>query len=180
MTFISRIVLLIILLFTVSGVAAQQTSISTDEVYGSDPLLYNGKYYTFFPPLNTGGNQFLTDRQFEVGSVTIRGVTYTDLLLNYDIYNQQLILKYKNRTGATNLIIVSDAWLESFSFGGISFEMISTPDTLKRIFQVLGTGPNRILYYWKKNLSLDSFYGAKNHIFSVAKKEMNVFTGNQI
>ena len=42
-------------------------------------------------------------------------------MLNYDIYNQQLILKYKNNIGAANLIIISDAWLESFSFKGHKF-----------------------------------------------------------
>ena len=175
-----RIVLFISLLTAVSGVAAQQTSIVTDQVYGSDPLLINGKCYTFFPPLSTGGNQFFADTRFEAGSATIRGVTYTDLLLNYDIYNQQLILNYKSSTGAANPIIVSDAWLEKFSFKGINFEMISIKDTLKQMFQVLGTGSNRILYYWKKDLELDSFYGAKNHTFSFAKKEMNILSGNRI
>jgi hypothetical protein len=175
----SRVVLLVLLLFIVSGVAAQQTSIITDQVYGSDPLLINGKYYTFFPPLNTGGNQFFADPQFEIGSATIRGVTFTDLILNYDIYNQQLLLKYKNNIGAENLIIVSDAWLEKFNLKGIHFEVISIQDTLKQIFQVLGTGANRILFYWKKDLKLDSFYGAKNYTFSLAGKEMNLLAGNQ-
>ncbi len=39
--------------------------IGIDDVYGSDPLLYNGRYYTFFPPPNTGGNQYLTDRSLK-------------------------------------------------------------------------------------------------------------------
>jgi hypothetical protein len=175
-----RIGSIFLFIITTSGINAQQTRIDTNNVYGSDPLLYNGKFYTFYPPLNTGGNQFLADRQFEVGSATIRGVTYTDLLLNYDIYNQQLILKYKDKTDATRLIIISDAWLESFSIKGINFEMISTQDTLKHIFQVLGTGLNRILYYWGKDLDLENLYGSKNHTFSVAKKEMNVYTGDKI
>jgi hypothetical protein len=180
MAFLTRIVFFILLLANPSVVAAQQSGIITDQIYGSDPLLINGKYYTFFPPLNTGGNQFFADPQFETGSVTIRGLTYADLLLNYDIYNQQLILKYKNITGAASLIILSDAWLEKFSIKGIDFEMIPIQDTVKRIFQVLGTGANRILYYWKKDLELDSFHGARNHIFSDARKEMNILTGNQI
>jgi len=180
MTFLLRIVLFAYLLIAAAGVAAQQTNIINDEIYGSDPLLINGKYYTFFLPLNTGGNQFISGTQFDTGSVIIRGVTYTDLLLNYDIYNQQLILKYKNNIGAANLIILSDAWLERFSIMGIDFEMISVQDTLKRVFQVLGAGSSRILYYWRKDLKLDSFYGAKNHIFSDAMKEMNISTGNRI
>jgi len=179
MTFLLRTVLFAYLLIAAAGVAAQQTNIINDEIYGSDPLLINGKYYTFFLPLNTGGNQFISGTQFDTGSVIIRGVTYTDLLLNYDIYNQQLILKYKNNIGADNLIILSDAWLEKFSFKGMDFEMISVQDTLKRIFQALGKGTSRILYYWTKDLKLDSFYGAKNHVFSDARRKMNILTGSQ-
>jgi hypothetical protein len=181
MTFFSRLAIIYIFLFiSISGVVAQHNKISIDEVYGSDPLLYNGRVYRFFPPLNTLGNQFFADPQFEAGSVTIRGVVYTSLKLNYDIYNQQLILEYKNNLGATSLIVVSDAWLENFSFKGLNFEMITLQDTIKRIFQVLGTGPNKILFSWKKALDLESSYGSKNHAFSKPKKEMNLLTGNKI
>ena len=61
----------------------------------------------------------------------------------------------------------------------MDFEMISVQDTLKRIFQALGKGTSRILYYWTKDLKLDSFYGAKNHVFSDARREMNILTGSQ-
>jgi hypothetical protein len=180
MTFFFRTVISFFLFLNFSGISAQQSSIRVDNVYGFDPSLYNGRQYTFFPPLNTGGNQYFSGLRFETGSAIIRGKTYKELALNYDIYNQQLILEYKNKLGATSLIIVSDAWLKSFSFKGLNFEIISFQDTLKRIFQVLGEGPNRILYYWEKNLKLDSFQGSKNHIFSQAKKVMNVYSGNQI
>jgi hypothetical protein len=177
MTCLYRIIFLLFFIFTVSGIAAQQTNESIDDVYGSDPLLFNGKYYTFYPPLNTGGTQYLIDRQFELGTAKLRGVTYSNLNLNYDIYNQQLILKYISNTGANNMIIISDAWLESFSFKGMNFELIPTQDTLKRIFQVIGTGADRICYSWRKELDLDNFYGAKNHVFSVPRKEMSVISG---
>jgi peptidoglycan hydrolase-like protein with peptidoglycan-binding domain len=179
MKFLFRLILLFLFLITASGVTAQQNIFNTDEIYGSDPLLYNGRYYSFFPPLNTEGNQYLKDSRFEAGSVTIRGVTYPSLLLNYDIFNQHLVMQYKNSIGAANLIILSQAWLETFSFAGKDFELISTQDTLKRIFQVMGTGSNRILYYWTKDLKMDSFYGSKKHAFSVAGKEMNLFAGKK-
>jgi hypothetical protein len=180
MTFLIRTVISFLLLFNLSAISAQQSDIGVDDVYGYDPTLYNGRHYTFFLPSNTGGNQYLSGPEFETGSATIRNVTYNGLALNYDIYNQELILQYKDNLGATSLIIISDAWLETFSFKGLNFELIPLQDTLKRIFQVLGTGPDRILYYWKKTLNLDSFQGSKNHFFSTPKKEMNVYSGNQI
>ena len=173
-------IILFILLFNLSGISAQQSKIRFDDVYGSDPSLFNGRLYIFFLSVNTIGNQYFSDPRFEKGSVTIRGVTYNDLDLNYDIYNQQLILQYKDNLGAAILIIISDAWLESFRFRDLNFEIITSQDSSKRIFQVLGKGPNRIFYHWGKELDLESFQGSQNHMFSAAKKEMNVNTGNQI
>jgi hypothetical protein len=177
---LSRIVLFFLLLLTASGVTAQKSPADFNDIYGSDPLLYNGRFYTFYPPLSTTGNQYLFELQFESGSVILRGTSYPDLLLNYDVYNQQLILKYKINTGAIYHIIVSDAWLESFSFRGMNFKLISTQDTTKKIFQVLGSGPKYIFYFWKKELNLDSFIGTINHGFSAAKKEKNLFDKNKI
>jgi hypothetical protein len=171
---------LLLLLFNLSGMSAQKSETGSDKVYGLDPALYNGRRYIFFLPPNTTGNQYLEGPHFEKGEVRIRSVIYNDLELNFDVYNQQLILQYKDNIGAVNLLIVSDAWLESFSFKGLNFELISSQDTLKRIFQVLGTGPYRILYHWKKELNLESFQGSQNHMFTNPKKEMNLQSGNQI
>lgn len=180
MSILSRIVFFIFLLFAFSEVNAQQQTTGSDNVYGSDPLLYNGKFYTYYPPLGTEGNQYFTDRIFETGSAIIRGVTYNDLLLNYDIFNQQLVLKYKQNTGANSLIIISDAWLTAFNIGGLDFEIITAPDTVKQIFQVIGKGPARILYYWEKELELNNMIGAQNYVFSSPRKEMNLFNGSRI
>jgi hypothetical protein len=177
---LSRIALLFFIIAGASVINAQQAIIDKDEVYGSDPVLYNGRFYTFNPPLNTGGNQYFSDPQFEAGSVTLRGVTFRNLLLNYDIYNQQLIIKYKIRSGAVNQIIVSDAWLEAFSFKGLDFKVFNTRDNIKRIYQSLGDGPCHILYYWGKTLKLENTYGATNHTFSAAGKEKNLFIENRI
>lgn len=175
-----RIILLFLLFSGASGISAQQAEGDNDDVYGLNPVLYNGRLYTFNTPLNTSGNQYFSQRQFETGSVTLRGVTFTDLLLNYDIYNQQLIIKYKIKTGAASLITVSDAWLEAFSINGLNFKIFTTQDTVKRIYQELGSGPIYILYYWNKTLKLDNSYGATNLTFSKAIKERNLLIGNDI
>jgi hypothetical protein len=160
--------------------SAQISGSATDSVYGSDPLLYNGKLYTFFPPFNTGGNQYLKDKQFEKGSLTIRGEVFNDVPLIYDIYNQQLIMKYKSKVGGENLIIISDAWLESFKILGMKFEVFTFQDTLKKYSQVFGEGPLKILYNWSKVLNLDSFHGARNFVFSSPKKEMSLEGENRL
>lgn len=165
--------LLLLFFFNTAIILAQQIEKDEDIFRSSDPLLYNGKIYLFYPPPATEGNQFLSDRQFMPGSVKLRGVVYFGLLINYDIYNQQLILKYITPTGAALQIIISEAWLESFSLNARNFELIATGDQ-KKIFQVIGGGPYRILYRWKKKLELNHFLGSTNRVFSKPRREMNL------
>lgn len=169
-----------ILLAAATGILAQEKTEYLDNIYGSDPVLFNGRYYTFTPPLNTGGNQYFTDNKFERGSVTLRGKTFNNLLINFDIYNQQLIMKYQGKSGIINHIIVSEAWLDAFSFKNLDFKVFNSNDTLKHIYQVLGSGPDYILYFWKKKLKLDNTFGATNHSFSQPVREKNMFIDNRI
>ncbi|MGB8492117.1 MAG: hypothetical protein WCE64_13755 [Bacteroidales bacterium] len=180
LTILSRIILVILLLAPVPETAAQRTVNGTDDVYGSDPLLYNGKFYTFFSPLNAGGNQYLNDRQFEPGTVTLRGVKYTDLLLNYDIYNQQLLLEYKGEPGLTQVIILSDAWLETFSIKDKNFRIFQISDNEKRIYQEIGADQTRVLYFWKKYRQVENITGGTKMIFTKPAREMNLLTDGKI
>lgn len=168
--------------FTITGVYAQPSDAVPDKVYGLDPLLHNGKYYTNLLPAGTGGTPFFSGPDFVKGFVVIRGITYDNLLLKYDVFNHQLILLYKTGAGADNQIIISDAWLESFNLGTTHFEMLAAQDTMRQIYQVMGTGPgtDRILYSWRKELALDTRLGATNHEFSDSKKETYLYNGTKL
>ena len=63
-------------------------------IYGLDPLLYNGRIYTFNLSKETIGHPFMHSQNYESGDVVIRNEKFEDVLLNYDIYNQELILIY--------------------------------------------------------------------------------------
>jgi len=67
-----------------------------DHVYGLDPALYNGRIYTYAAPRNTTGDPFLSGADYCKGHITIEGKIYDGLNLNYDIFNQQILLKYDN------------------------------------------------------------------------------------
>jgi len=175
-----RILFLILIICFEPVLKAQETVINAGYISDYDPLIYNGKQYSFFVPSNTGGDQFFEGPDYVTGSVTIRGVKYNYVRLNYDIYNQQVILQFVNSLGAKNQIILSDAWLESFSLNEKYFELIQTQDSIRKIFQVIGDGQYRILYRWRKDLMMDGFVGARNHTFSPAGKEMSLFSGKGI
>jgi hypothetical protein len=177
---IFRVVLFFLLLVPVSETTAQQIILAADNVYGSDPLLYNGRLYTAFYGMNAENNQYLASSQFEPGSVTLRGVTFTDLLLNYDIYNQQLLLEYTGNPGLTSVIILSEAWLETFSIKDKKFRIFPVSDEVNRIYQEIGSGQTRILYFWKKYLQFDNTIGKSKRTFSNPIREMSLLTDGKI
>lgn len=172
--------LFLVLFLCSPGIFSQSANDTIDKVYGFDPLLYNGKIYYFFPQPGTGGTQYL-NKEFDIqGKITLRGDTYDNQVLNYDVFNQQLVLKYRNSVGSSSLIEISNAWLEKFELDGCHFELITEADTSKRIYQVLGTSTERILYYRSKELLLDNMKSTRSRYFTEAKKEMFVQKNNSI
>lgn len=176
---ILRITLFVFLLVPVSEAVAQKRINAADDVYGSDPLLYNGRLYTAFYRINAENNQYLVSGQFEPGTVTIRGVRYTGLMLNYDIYNQQLLLEYEGNTDFKSVIIISDAWLESFTIGNRQFIKLRSPDNGSRYYQEIGSGSTRVLYFWKKYLQFDNVSGTSKSRFSKPVREMSLITNGE-
>lgn len=168
---VQRLLTFFLLLLSVNqpGVLAQNVNIINNAVSGPDPLLFNGRFYSFFLIPGTIGSPFLIDAEFRQGSVTIRGETFTGVSLNYDVYNQQLVMRYHDDLGAVNQIVISDAWLEGFTLSNMQFRVMHTNDTTARIFRVLGSGPDFILEYQSKSVSLDNQLGSRNYRFSDLK-----------
>jgi len=177
--FIPHILLLLLMVLASVDTFAQVSNDKNDPVYGFDPLLYNGRMYVFYQP-ETGGTQYLYNDFDSKGSIIIRGVTYTNVNINYDIYNQQLILKYKDALGSPRLIEISFAWLDSFILEGKPFEVIAEASSTKRIYQVLGSGNKKILYGYQKKLLLHNHESSGTFYFSKIIKEKYVMNGTHI
>jgi len=171
---------LILILLPFSGkLISQDVAAVYDRVYGLDPVLYNGKKYSYFLPPGTGGNQFIFSPDFFMGDVTIKGKHFDGIALNYDLFNQQLLLQYADETGAFNIIVISNAWLESFSLGDMKFAYLNFKDG-PRYYQVIGDGPVRILYYRRKDLKLDVSYGGSHHTFTPPVKSQYVLIEDRL
>jgi hypothetical protein len=172
--------ILMLILVTGTLIASAQPDFDTDDpVYGFDPLLYNGRVYHYLPERGTGGNQFLADEYDPNGSITLRGITYLHQILNFDVYNQKVILKYKNATGSTSLIEISGAWFESFDMNGQHFEVETGADTTRRVYQVLGSGSDKVMYYLKKDKLLYNRPLSGSYYFSKVLRETYVYTGKR-
>lgn len=149
------------------------------DIYGLDPLLYNGRIYSFNLSPETIGHPFLQNQNYQPGSVVILQEEYEGLQLNYDIYNQELVLKYKDLHGADNAIKISKAWLRRFCLDDKEFVLMKTEDGDKKFYQVIGDESLKVLYYWKKKMSLTKEVGKSNYQFSKALKTMYLFRNNE-
>lgn len=157
---------------------AQDVAISKD-LYGLSPVLYNGKYYTYSPPANTKGNPFFVDKNFFDGSVQIKGTLYDSLTLNYDIFNQQLIMEFYTVEKNRLLISLSNAWLNSFTLGQKHFKALRVNGEPKKYYQVFGDSFYKILYYWHKNMNFVSSTGTSYYVFSKPYKTTLLLSGNK-
>jgi len=174
MGLIIKPILVIILFFHMGNLFSQDSINLEDRVYGLDQLLCNGKKYTFYPESSINGNQFLLSPDFVAGDVIIKGKRFENLSLNYDIYNQKLLLRYSDKIGTITIIEISKAWMEGFHLGKKYFECMNM-ESGATIFQVLGNGPTRIVYKWRKNLGVEP--GKENLAFTRALKESFVLSG---
>jgi hypothetical protein len=177
-TGLMRSLILALLLFCSGFLFSQHTYQDLDRVYGLDPLLFNGKKYSYFLPSGTGGNQFFSSAEFVWGGIVVMGFSGEvikwksdkDLLLNYDVFNQKLLLKFFDETGAEQIIEISEAWLESFNLGPVNFIYVRDNDKVK-IYQALGDGKFKMLHYWRKDLKLTNTATASYYAFSSPIKE---------
>jgi len=158
---------------------SQDTATILYGIYGPDQTLCNGKRYGYFLPAGTKGDQYLISPTFMEGSVTIWGTCYPGVFLNYDVFNQQLLLRYQDGSGAQYIIEVSNAWLQSFRLGSMYFELLNLEQT-PCFYQVLGEGPVRILVHWRKKLDLDIRVGSSDYLFTPAEKELYVLMDGQL
>lgn len=163
------------LLLSAMMVAQAQAPRQADALIALDPLLYNGKYYTYSVQSSTQGSQFFTGSGYTNGTVHIHGLAYDHLSLNFDLVNQELVLEYKIENSGVKHIVISDAWLESFQLGEYHFKMLEDEDSMKHIYQVVGHGVIQVLYAWYKELKLDSRPGAKSFYFSNPMKRSYVY-----
>jgi hypothetical protein len=156
------IILLINILIPLS---AQPSAEGIDTIYGSDPLLFNGRQYIYQIPPRSSGNQFFTNPDFRKGWISIADRQYQNLNLNYDILNQVLLLKYIDQGGYTMVIEVSQSWLAGFGLGTRQFELIRKNDK-PIIYQVIQSKNVTVRYHWQKELKLENVMTNATYAFS--------------
>ena len=131
--------------------------------FGPPASLLNGEKY-YYPYGTALGTPYLP-LQGE-GSLQIRGTVYRHQHLKYDIYNQQLVLEYHDRSHPPVSIVVGTEWLETFTLGDKLFKKYADYEGKLRFGQVIDEGKFSCIYFWKKTYSPELQNGTKRYEFS--------------
>ena len=152
--------LFLVLILTGNGSAQPSSSAipETDSLsryiqmkYGLDQELFNGIQY-YKRNVQYKGNPYFPEDVFYNGSATLRGVRYDNVLLKYDSYSQQLILKYTDFKDRINLLIINNIHLDSFCLGIYCFQKLSLSEDRVQFHQVLNSGPVSCYIYWRREI----------------------------
>ncbi|MFO7827224.1 MAG: hypothetical protein R6V23_01275 [Bacteroidales bacterium] len=150
-----------------------------DSVYGLNPILYNGQIYSYAIHPSVKGNQYLINKGFISGNLTINKKTFSGLHLNYDIYNQEILLKFV-LNHKTLIIKLCKEKITEFSLADKTFNLIKEPESNeKTIYQVFGEDKYKVLYHWEKELHLSNISGRTSYVFTKPQKTMYLQFNNQ-
>jgi hypothetical protein len=152
---------------------------NTPPEYGIDPDLLNGRRYSSNLSHNIQGHPYFFDPVYEPGSLMIRGNVYDGVLLNYDIYNQELVLRYQKPNNSFDFIALSKAWLDGFHLQGRKFVLLGIGEGKKEYFQVIGQDSLEILYYWEKELILSKEPGNTHYSLSEPSRTMYLYRNGE-
>ena len=152
-----------------------------------DPFIQNGIYYTY-PYYNAVGHPFLGQKEFETGSTVFREKRYEGLSLNYDLFNQQIILS-REYDGVRQMNLLDPQFLSGFYLKGKQFIKAGFNGATPGFFQVISeTGTVSCYYSWYKerreirdsgNRSIYSFSEEKSKRYLLLDGQLYRFKNNK-
>lgn len=173
--------LFFMMLFLFSPMLAQDVAdfsfleISKDasERYGPSADLLNGEKY-YYPYRSASGNPFFEVSGDKGASIQIDGKLYENQKIRYDIYNQLMVLDYKDRSGAAGSIVLRNEWLDYLVIDGYQFKKFPDVNGLERFGQVIHEGYFSCIYFWEKEYSPNFQQGEKIYRFSEPHLRSNI------
>jgi|GEM_PF-1787333 len=157
----SILCLTISLAFFTSNSIAQEPSRHSN-MFDAD--LYNGTIYNFGSD-HIKGHQFLEKEMFDSGSVTIGKQSFSGLLLNYDIFNQEILFK-SGEGFLAKIISLPVETIESFSIGPRHFIVSKGEKWNVNIYETIGDQELKFIRAWSKEMNTTNDNSIYNHEFS--------------
>ena len=132
--------------------------------YGSDADLVNGEKY-YYPYRQSQGDPFLFSEP-RAAALRIHDKEFAGQLLRYDVFNQKLILDFKDLYGATNSLVLRDEWVKAFAFENQEFVRMKGPEGKDEYFQLISDGNLSCVYSWSKGYQLNLTSGVQSYYFT--------------
>lgn len=136
-----------------------------NNIYGLDNKLYNGFVYSDNFGSFVKGNPFIND-EFGYGSLVLDSNRYQNILLNYDIYNQVLVLKFHSSIGAELMIEIPFFKVSEFTINEDVFRIIPQSDGTYKVYQIIGNESFKLWVTHKKNLNIENVSQQYKYQFS--------------
>ena len=123
----------------------------------------NGRIYT--PPAQRiEGSPFFLEKKLFQGSILYDSIRYNNLMLQYDVFQEQLIVQYEQENN-NFLIVINSEHLMEFSLENNEFIIYKDSLLKKGIYQNLFESPaSKLLVHHEKYLSVDNNRRVNNFI----------------
>lgn len=170
------------------GQTGQQDSGSfyneVSQLYGSNQIPLVGMLSEYQP--NQSNHPFLFSTDYQNGSITIHNITYNDVQLRYNIYEQQLIVLYLDPHKTKYGIIPPVNFISEFSIGTSEFKKFCF-DGECSFYEVIHADTLSCLYSWHKKRSEShenrayityDYHSLKRRSYLVINKELFAYSGN--
>ena len=156
------------------------------ESYGPDQHLINGIEYVNLH-IRSEGHKFLDEDKFYEGRVHIDNKVYKDVLLKYDIFNQQVLLLIQHSTGGHKQLILNNLRIDEFEINGRIFHKYTFPGAGTLFYQVIGNDEMSCFYHYKKQeipraidqYTLSEFTDEQKKTYLNWQSELHEFKGNR-
>jgi hypothetical protein len=143
-----------------------------DQMNGPDYNLLNGRYYEV---LNSGtSHPYFNTNRYRPGSLLLNGEAYDSITINYDIFDQQVILQHSGISGQITQVVLKRELIDRFTIDGLTFRHMSFPETGSSFFQVVSTGEISCFLRWEKTMTRSTVSGYTSYRYSKPSREVYV------
>lgn len=176
------IITVVVVLLGLPKLNAQQIAITDylaecERKYGSDADLVNGEKY-YYPYRQSQGDPFFFSES-RSAVILIHNKEFEGQQLRYDVFNQKLILDFKDIYGSTSSLVLRNEWVEAFAFENQKFIRMDDPEGEPGFFQLVAGGHVSCIYEWSKDQLLNLNSGVQSYYFTEPKKESYLVIGGQ-
>ena len=155
---------------------------STEQIYGSDDLLVNGRIYYQQYPLAEGHPYFDTEEWIN-GSIFIKGRSFLGYEIKYDLEMDEIVLNTRDKRGAFVDIMLNHQVIDSLYFGNrffINTAQFLTGKPVSNFFEVVFNGIPVLLVHHKKEFLTEYNERYPHGRYRDPPQRLFLYTGNDL